>query len=232
MSRKKKAVVLLSGGLDSAVCLYWAKRRGCSVEALTVHYGQRHVKELDFARRLAKAARVRLHQVKLPLPWLNASSLVGKDKALPNVSLEKIGKNGIPSTYVPGRNTIFVSLGISLADAVGAEAVVIGANALDYSGYPDCRPAFYRAFSEVARRGTRRGAQRRLLRIETPLVRLDKAAIVRLARRLKVPLELTWSCYRGGARPCGRCDSCKLRAKGFLRAGIRDPARGRNSCRS
>lgn len=232
MSRKKRAIILLSGGLDSAVCLYWAKKRGYSVEALSIHYGQRHAKELDSARRLAKAARVRLHQVRLPLPWLKGSSLVGKNKALPNVSLEKIGKNGIPSTYVPGRNTIFVSLGVSLADAIGAEAVVIGANALDYSGYPDCRPAFYRAFSEVARRGTRRGAEGRPLRIDTPLVRLDKAAIVRLARRLKVPLELTWSCYLGGARPCGRCDSCKLRAKGFLSAGIRDPALGRKACRS
>ncbi len=232
MSRRKRAVVLLSGGLDSAVCLHWAKKRGYSVEALTIHYGQRHAKELDSARRLAKAARVRLHQVKLPLPWLNGSSLVDRTKRLPNLPLAKIGKGGVPSTYVPGRNTIFVALGVSLADATGAEAVVIGANALDYSGYPDCRPAFYRAFSEVARRGTRRGAQRRPLRIETPLVRLDKAAIVRLARRLKVPLELTWSCYRGGARPCGTCDSCKLRAKGFSSAGTCDPALGRNGCRS
>lgn len=220
----RKAVVLLSGGLDSATCLYWAKSRGYGVEALTLDYGQRHVRETDHARRLARAAGARLHRVRLDLPWLKSSSLVGSDRALPDVPLSRIGKAGIPSTYVPGRNTVFVALGLSLADAVGAEAVVVGANALDYSGYPDCRPRFYSAFQAVAARGTRRGDSGLALRVEAPLLRLGKASIVRLALHLGVPMRLTWSCYKGGARPCGRCDSCKLRAKGFEEAGLPDPA--------
>lgn len=225
MSReKKKAVVLLSGGLDSATCLYWAKNKGYVLEALTVHYGQRHDRELRSARRIAKAAGARLHALKITLPWLNSSSLINKGKRLPNVALSKIGTGGVPSTYVPGRNTIFTALGVSLADAVGAECVVIGANALDYSGYPDCRPEFYRAFNVVARLGTKRGDQNKPLRIETPLVRKDKAAIVRMAGRLHVPLRWTWSCYLGGRKPCGACDSCKLREKGFEEARIKDPA--------
>ena len=217
---RKRAVVLLSGGLDSATCLYWARSRGYALEALSVHYGQRHERELRSARRLAEAAGARLHALKFSLPWLNTSSLVNKEKPLPNLPLSKIGTGGVPSTYVPGRNTIFTALGVSLADAVGAEIVVVGANALDYSGYPDCRPEFYRAFSQVARLGTKRKA----IKIATPLVRKDKAAIVRMALRLGVPLKRTWSCYRGGRRPCGRCDSCKLRAKGFSQAGTEDPA--------
>lgn len=220
----KRAVVLLSGGLDSATCLYWAKARGYRVEALAVRYGQRHHRELASARALARAAGARLREVDLPLPWLKTSSLVDRGRRLPDVPLKRIGSGGIPSTYVPGRNTLFVALGVSLADAVGAELVVVGANALDFSGYPDCRPAFYRAFGRVARLGTRRGAQGRGLRIAAPLLRLDKAAIVRRALRLGVPLRLTWSCYRGGRAPCGRCDSCKLRAKGFREAGSEDPA--------
>lgn len=220
----KRAVVLLSGGLDSAACLYWAKARGYRASALAVRYGQRHARELASARALARRAGAPLHVVELPLPWLKSSSLVDRSRRLPDVPLGRIGSGGIPSTYVPGRNTLFVALGVSLADAVGAELVVVGANALDYSGYPDCRPAFYRAFGRVARLGTRRGAEGRRLGIAAPLLRLDKARIVRLALRLGVPLELTWSCYRGGRRPCGRCDSCKLRAKGFARAGAKDPA--------
>lgn len=221
---KKRAVVLLSGGLDSATCLFWAKDKGYALEALTVHYGQRHDRELTSARRLAKAAGAHLHAVKLPLPWLKTSSLVNKEKSLPNIPLSKIGTGGIPSTYVPGRNTIFVALGVSLADAVGAECVVIGANALDYSGYPDCRPDFFRAFSTVARLGTKRGDQHKGLGIKTPLARKNKAAVVRLANRLGVPLQWTWSCYSGGKKPCGTCDSCKLRAKGFEEARMEDPA--------
>jgi 7-cyano-7-deazaguanine synthase len=131
---------------------------------------------------------------------------------------------------VPGRNTVFLSLAASLADATGAEAVVIGSNAQDYSGYPDCRPEFNAAFEKTARLGTRRGAEGKRLALLAPLQRLDKAGIVRLARRLKVPLELTWSCYQGGARPCGRCDSCKLRARGFAAAGVKDPALSRGRC--
>jgi len=220
----KSAVVLASGGMDSTACLWWAKRRGYRLFALSVDYGQRHRRELASARRVAGLAGARHFEVRLDLPWLETSSLVNAARPLPDVPLGRIGRGGIPSTYVPGRNTVLLSLGVSLADAVGAEAVVTGANALDYSGYPDCRPSFHRAFERVAREGTRRGAEGRALRIEAPLLRLDKAGVVRLARRLGAPLAETWSCYRGGRRPCGACDSCKLRAKGFAGAGIPDPA--------
>ncbi len=220
----KRAVVLLSGGLDSATCLYWAKAKGYRLEALAFDYGQRHGRELRYARSLARAAGARFTLQRIALPWLKSNSLVDPGRRLPELPLSRIGRGGIPSTYVPGRNTIFVALGLSLADTVGAESVVVGANAVDYSGYPDCRPEFYRAFQAVARRGTRRGAQGRRLRIETPLIRKDKAGIVRMAVKYGVPLAHTWSCYRGAAKPCGRCDSCKLRAKGFAMAGRKDPA--------
>lgn len=217
-------VVLLSGGLDSATCLYWARAKGWRLHALVVGYGQRHIRELRSARLLARAAGARLHELRLSLPWLGVSSLVGRGKALPEAPLERIGKEGIPSTYVPGRNTVFLSLAVSLADAIGAEGVVIGANAQDCSGYPDCRPDFISAFARTARLGTRKGRETGSLKVYAPLLRDGKDGIVRKAFRLRVPLELTWSCYRGGRRPCGTCDSCKLRAKGFAEAGREDPA--------
>jgi len=220
----RTAVVLLSGGLDSTTALYWAMRRGYRPAALSVRYGQRHARELAAARAVARRAGAPLHEVSLALPWLGGSSLTNKRLTLPAVPLTRIGRGGIPSTYVPGRNTIFLALAASLADASGAEAIVIGANALDYSGYPDCRPPFLNAFSKVAKLGTKRGAEDKPLRVLAPLLRLDKKSIVRLARRLRAPLELTWSCYAGAARPCGRCDSCQLRAKGFREAGAEDPA--------
>lgn len=225
MSGKRKAVVLLSGGLDSTTALYWAKTKKYSPIALSVHYGQRHSRELKAARAVAKKANVPLNEVKISLPWLKeSSSLTDKRKNLPSLPLSEIGTGSIPSTYVPGRNTIFLSLAVSLADAVGAEAIVIGANALDYSGYPDCRPPFISAFGQVARRGTKRGSEGKPLRILAPLMRLDKKGVVRLATRLGAPLQLTWSCYAGGAKPCGTCDSCKLRDKGFAAARREDPA--------
>jgi 7-cyano-7-deazaguanine synthase len=220
----KKAVVLLSGGLDSATALYWARRRGFSVTGLTISYGQRHSRELSAARDLARAAGACWVPLRLSLPWLKVSSLVDRGRALPDLPAGRIGQGPIPTTYVPGRNTVFLALAVSLADAAGAQAVVIGANSQDYSGYPDCRPEFNRAFGRVARLGTRRGAEGRELAVLAPLQKMDKAAIVRLAHRLGVPLQLTWSCYRGGRRPCGRCDSCKLRAQGFAAAGSADPA--------
>ncbi len=221
---RPQAVVLLSGGLDSATALYWARAKGYRATALTVRYGQRHSRELAAARAVARSAKVFHHVVVLHLPWLSSSSLVDKKKRLPDLPLSEIGRGGIPSTYVPGRNTIFLALGISLADALGAERVVLGSNALDYSGYPDCRPEFTDAFSRVARLGTRRGAEGKSLRILAPLAKLDKKGIIRLAARVGAPLGLTWSCYEGGRRPCGRCDSCKLRAKGYAGAGLADPA--------
>jgi len=220
----KKAVVLLSGGLDSTTALYWAKAEGYAPTALAIRYGQRHARELGAARAVAKKAKVPLHEVSFALPWLSASSLTNKKLKLPKIALAKIGKGGIPSTYVPGRNTIFLALAASLADAIGAEAIVIGANALDYSGYPDCRPPFLNAFSKVAKLGTKRGTEGKPLKVLAPLLRLNKKGIIRLGRLVDAPLSLTWSCYAGGSRPCGTCDSCQLRAKGFREAGSEDPA--------
>ena len=221
---KKKAVVLLSGGLDSTTALYWAIKQGYAPVALAVRYSQRHAVELKAARAVAKVAGAPLREVDLRLPWLTGSSLTNKMMKLPDVALSKIGAGAIPSTYVPGRNTMFLALAASLADSIGASAIVIGANALDYSGYPDCRPPFLEAFSRVAKLGTRVGAEGGSLKILAPLLRLDKKGIVRLAAKVGAPLSLTWSCYAGGSRPCGKCDSCKLRAKGFREAGAEDPA--------
>ncbi len=224
MIKKRAAVVLLSGGLDSTTALYWAKKKGYAAIALSILYGQRHVRELAAARAVAQAAKVKIHEVSLSLPWLMKSSLTNKSLRLPDIPLSKIGRGGVPSTYVPGRNTIFLSLAVSLADAVGAEAVVIGANALDYSGYPDCRPPFLSAFLKVFKLGTKQGIEGKPLALLAPLLRLDKKGIVLLAAKVQAPLRLTWSCYAGNARQCGRCDSCKLRAKGFFEAGLLDPA--------
>lgn len=220
----KKAVVLLSGGLDSTTCLFWSLKKGYRPVALCVGYGQRHGRELRAARAVAKKAGVALHEVSLSLPWLGVSSLTNPRLKIPEMALSKIGRGGIPSTYVPGRNTIFLSLAMSLADSVGAEAIVIGANALDYSGYPDCRPPFLNAFAKVAKLGTKRGVEKKPLKVLAPLLHLDKKGVVRLAAKVGAPLSLTWSCYAGGSRPCGRCDSCQLRAKGFREAGVVDPA--------
>jgi 7-cyano-7-deazaguanine synthase len=224
VAKKKIAVVLLSGGLDSTTCLYWALSKGYAPIALSIRYGQRHARELSAARAIARDANVLLHEVSLTLPWLSGSSLTNTKLRLPKIPLKKIGQGGIPSTYVPGRNTIFLSLAVSLADSLNAETIIIGANALDYSGYPDCRPPFINAFSKVAKEGTRLGANGKKIKILAPLLRLDKKGVVKLADMVHAPLHLTWSCYSGGRSQCGRCDSCQLRAKGFREAGRPDPA--------
>ena len=221
----KKAVVLFSGGLDSTTALCWALDRGYSCSAVFFHYGQRHGRESRGARRIAKELGVRLYEIKLGFPWLGVSSLVDKSKKLPDTGLSRIGEGGrVPSTYVPGRNLVFASIGVSLADSIGAGAVVMGPNSVDYSGYPDCRPGFYRALEKAVKEGTRAGSSGAKIRLLTPLMELGKDEIIRLGLKLKAPLSRTWSCYSGGSRPCGRCDSCKLRARGFRAAGIADPA--------
>jgi 7-cyano-7-deazaguanine synthase len=222
---RKKAVVLFSGGLDSTTALCWALNKGYECLAVSFDYGQRHARENAAARAIARRLGVKLYEINLAFPWFDTCSLVNKKLKLPDVKLAKIGRKGdIPSTYVPGRNLVFASVGFSLADSVGAEAIVLGPNVVDYSGYPDCRPEFYRALQKAAAFGTRRGAGGRPIKILTPLIKLSKAGIARLGARLKAPLELTWSCYSGGKKPCGGCDSCKLRAKGFADAGLEDPA--------
>ena len=221
---KKKAIVLFSGGLDSTTCLYWAIAQGYTCETLTVSYGQRHVREIESARKITERLGVKHHFIELNLPWLGEScSLFNRDKSLPDIAVEKIPQAGIPSTYVPGRNLMFLSIAGSLLDSVGAQAIIAGPNAIDFSGYPDCTPAFFKSAAEALNRGTKQGVQEGI-EVLAPLMRLTKAEIVKLAAELKVPFELTWSCYAGGGKPCGKCDSCKLRAKGFAEAGVHDTA--------
>ncbi|HAM42548.1 MAG TPA: 7-cyano-7-deazaguanine synthase QueC [Elusimicrobia bacterium] len=214
-------MVLFSGGLDSTTCLYWALAHGYECEALTVSYGQRHDREVLAAQMIARNLGVKHHLITLNLPWLSCCSLVDKNQALPDVALEDIPKEGIPSTYVPGRNLMFLSIAGSLLDAIHADAIIAGPNAIDFSGYPDCTPAFFKAAADALNRGTKMGVTEGI-EVLAPLMRMSKTDIVRLAAKLKVPFELTWSCYAGGKKPCGHCDSCKLRAKGFAEAGVHD----------
>ena len=220
----RMAVVLLSGGMDSATALAMTKEEGFEITALTVDYGQRHRREIDAARSLAKYFRVKDHRViSLDLTAVGGSALTDREIRVPQQrSLEEIGQ-GIPATYVPARNTILLGYALGLAEAVGAAAIVIAANHLDSSGYPDCRPEYYRSFQEVARLGTKRGVEGDVIEIRTPLIEMTKADIVRKGAELGVPWELTWSCYLGGAKACGVCDSCQLRLKGFREAGVSDP---------
>jgi len=203
-----RAVVLLSGGIDSTTTLYLAKKKGYKCAALIFDYGQRHRKEVDRASRISRMSGTPYKIVKIKLPW-NGSSLLDKKKRIP--AHRKISSKKIPSTYVPARNTIFLSFALSFAEATGAKAVFIGANAVDFSGYPDCRPSYYRALRKLAREGMKE----KDIRILTPLINLSKSDIIKLGKKLGAPLHLTWSCYSGGNKPCGVCDSCRIRQKGF-----------------
>jgi len=219
------SVVLLSGGMDSATCLALAARRSGRVHALCIAYGQRHRREVESARALARHFRVSSFEtLRLSTGSLFHSSLTDPAQALPGTRGRRRPR-GIPSTYVPARNTIFLALALALAESRGADRIYLGVNAVDYSGYPDCRPEFVASFRRLARLATRRGVEGRPVRIEAPLLHLSKADIVRLGERLGVPWGLTWSCYAGGSVPCGRCDSCRLRALGFAQAGVDDPLR-------
>ncbi len=232
MSRPRRGgtVVLLSGGMDSATALFWARRRGGPIDALTVDYGQRHLREVAAARSVARAAGVRSHTLlSLPIGGLLPSALTRRAAPLRRSGVG----SGIPATYVPARNTILLAVALGLAEARGSRSIVLGINALDYSGYPDCRPEYLRAFRRLARLATRAGVERHAEPVvEAPLLRSSKADIVRIGERLGVPWALTWSCYAGGRRPCGRCDSCRLRAKGFREAGRADPALARTASSS
>ncbi|TLZ52683.1 MAG: 7-cyano-7-deazaguanine synthase QueC [Methanobacteriota archaeon] len=219
-----RAVVLLSGGLDSSTVLAIASSKGREVHALTVDYGQRHRKEIQAAKKVAKHFGVEEHKVlTIDLSPIGGSALTDRRMPVPEGrSAAEIG-GGIPATYVPARNTILLGLALSQAESIDADEIYIAANAIDYSGYPDCRPEFYEAFREVARLGTKRGVEGRPIHIHTPLIRMTKGDIVRTGAKLGVPFELTWSCYHGRAKACGVCDSCHLRLKGFREAGIQDP---------
>ncbi|OGW88764.1 MAG: 7-cyano-7-deazaguanine synthase QueC [Omnitrophica bacterium RIFCSPLOWO2_01_FULL_50_24] len=220
--QKPRAVCLLSGGLDSATALYVALKEGYEALALTIDYGQIHGRELKSARRIASHLAIEHRVISASLPW-GGSALLDRSIPIPHGRSVAEMSQEIPVTYVPARNTIFLSLAASYAEARAAEAIFIGANALDYSGYPDCRPEFFKLFEATIQKGTRQGAEGRKLEIKTPLIDLKKSEIVRLAIGLGVPLEWTWSCYQGDQFPCGECDSCLLREKGFAEAGVRDP---------
>lgn len=219
---KRQAVCLLSGGLDSATALYVARSEGFRLTALTFHYGQKHSQEIDCAQQLALALNIPHFVLPIQLPW-KGTSLIDPAIPIPTDRSEEQMQAGIPSTYVPARNSIFLALAASCAEAEGAEAIFIGANALDYSGYPDCRPEYFETFQEMIRLGTKAGIEGRKMEIQAPLLRLSKKEIILLGVQLGVPFEKTWSCYRGQEMPCGKCDSCLLRAKGFREAGFQDP---------
>jgi len=225
-SPAKSAVVLLSGGLDSATAAAWAIHEGYRLSALSIDYGQRHRCELDAARAVAQALGIDDHLVMaIDLATFGGSALVDPTKPVPkDRSDDEIG-HGIPVTYVPARNTVFLSLALAMAETRGAGAIVLGVNAIDYSGYPDCRPEFLDAFQEVARLGTKAGIEGHGIKLVAPLATLSKAEIIRLGLSLGLDYGLTTSCYdpaRDG-RPCSRCDSCLLRAAGFAAVGATDP---------
>jgi len=217
------AIVLLSGGLDSATCLLIAREEGFEVFALSFDYGQRHRVELERARALAARYGASDHRIlRLDLPARGSSALTNPETAVPRDSL---GSEPIPITYVPARNTLFLAHAIAWAEVIGAADVFIGANALDYSGYPDCRPEFLEAFERTANLGTKAGVEGRRFRIRAPLLSMTKAEIIGRASALGLDFDLTISCYEPSesGRPCGHCDSCLLRNRGFLEAGLIDP---------
>lgn len=219
-----EAIVLLSGGLDSSTVLALAKERGFDVVALTFDYGQKHKRELNSSRKMARHFKAKEHIiVPLSLGELLRSSLTRESMSIPENRTEEEISSGVPSTYVPSRNIIFLSIAASIAESRGADAIFIATNSVDFSGYPDCTAEFMSAFQRTLDVGTKAGREGRGIRIEAPILTKSKGDIVREAIRLKVPMEDTWSCYKGGVKACGKCDSCLLRLRGFSEAGIRDP---------
>ena len=218
----KKAVVLVSGGMDSAVVLALAREQGFTCHALSVAYGQRHTSELDAAARMAAAMGVAAHKtVQVDLRSIGGSALTD------DIDVPESGGDGIPVTYVPARNTIMLSIALGWAEVLGADDLFCGVNAVDYSGYPDCRPEFIAAFERLANLATKAGVEHGGLRVHAPLIAMSKAQIAREGDRLGVDFAATVSCYRADAdgRACGRCDACRLRAEGFAAAGLPDPTR-------
>lgn len=226
MQAKNKAIVLLSGGLDSATVLAIAKQQGFTIHALSFDYGQRHKIELESARRLARSCGAEHSVITFDLRQFGGSALtanidVPKDRVSDQIA------TGIPITYVPARNTIFLSFALGLAEVIGAVDIFVGVNALDYSGYPDCRPEFIAAFQQLANVATKVGVEGRRFAIHAPLIEMTKAQIIREGIRLGVDYALTTSCYDPslGGEACGHCDSCQLRRKGFAEAGVPDPTK-------
>ncbi|MGB0563513.1 MAG: 7-cyano-7-deazaguanine synthase QueC [Spirulinaceae cyanobacterium] len=219
-----QAVVLLSGGLDSATVAAQAQADGYTVIALSFRYGQRHARELDAAREIAQHLGVTSHYiVDVNLAQWGGSALTDRAQALPQSG---VMPDVIPSTYVPGRNTVFIALALSLAEAQGAEAIYLGINAVDYSGYPDCRPEYLAAYQDLANLSSKVGVEGHAIQLMAPLVEDTKVDIVHRAVRLGVPIAQTWSCYAGQAEPCGRCDSCRIRDRALIAAGYPELATG------
>ncbi|MGK7926446.1 MAG: 7-cyano-7-deazaguanine synthase QueC [Spirulina sp.] len=213
----KKAIVLLSGGLDSATSAAIAISAGYEVTALSFRYGQRHEKELEAAQKVAAHFNIQDHfTIDVNLAQWGGSSLTDSTLKLPQ---EGVQSNIIPSTYVPGRNTIFIALALSLAEAKEAEAIYLGINAIDYSGYPDCRPEYLQAYQVLASLSSKAGLEGKAPQLIAPLVQDSKVDIVKRALQLNVPIALTWSCYQGGEEPCGLCDSCRIRDRALIEAG-------------
>lgn len=218
-----KAVILLSGGLDSSTVLYQAKADGYECYAISFDYQQRHRRELEAAIAIAQCAGVVDHQLmSFDLRLWGGSALTDNSIDLPQRSVSAINQN-IPITYVPARNTIFLSFALAYAETINAQIVYIGVNALDYSGYPDCRPDYIQAMQEVFRLGTKQGREGQAIKIVVPLIDLKKTQIIQLGNHLGVPWEKTWSCYAGGDNACGVCDSCQLRLAAFAQLGLQDP---------
>jgi len=220
----KKAVCLVSGGLDSCVTSHIAKNEGYDIFALSFNYSQRHKREIKSAKKIAITINAKNHIVfDLDLSKFGGSSLI--DKSITpekDHTLEEIGKR-IPTTYVPARNTVFLSIALAYAETLDADAIFIGATATDSSGYPDCRPKFIKAFQKLTNIATKKGVEGKTIEIIAPLISMSKAEIIKKGMELKAPLEETWSCYFGKDKACGRCDSCLLRLKGFKEAGFTDP---------
>ncbi|WP_449417096.1 7-cyano-7-deazaguanine synthase QueC [Phormidium nigroviride] len=219
-----KAVVLLSGGLDSSTVLYQAQADGCESYAISFDYQQRHLRELESAKAIALSAGVVKHQVvSFDLSLWGGSALTDNKIDFPRDRTLAQMSESIPITYVPARNTIFLSFALAWAETLNADRIYIGVNALDYSGYPDCRPDYIQAMQEVFRLGTKQGREGNPISILTPLIDLKKTEIIKLGNHLGVPWEKTWSCYAGGELACGLCDSCRLRVAAFEELGLTDP---------
>ena len=215
-----KAVVLLSGGLDSATTAAIAIAEGYEAIALSFNYGQRHKKELEAAKKIAEALKIKEHFITdINLSQWGGSSLTDESMSIPN---EGVQDDVIPSTYVPGRNTVFIAIALSLAEAKNARAIYLGINAVDYSGYPDCRPEYLAAYQQLANLSSKAGVEGNAPQLIAPLVKDSKADIVRRALELNVPIADTWSCYQGGKTPCGVCDSCRIRDRALIEARRED----------
>lgn len=218
----KKAVILLSGGLDSATTAAIAIKEGYQAIALSFRYGQKHYKELEAAKKIATALKIKKHfVVDVNLSLWGGSSLTDESQAIPQAGLQS---DIIPSTYVPGRNTVFIAIALSLAEAQNAEAIYLGINAVDYSGYPDCRPEYLQSYQQLANLSSKVGIEGQAPQLIAPLVKDSKADIVRRALKLNIPIADTWSCYQGEAKPCGLCDSCRIRDRALAEVGRADLA--------